>query len=49
MFYPVITVESDRVTLVIDSRNSGQWAYRPGMERANEQCELDVARRFLNE
>lgn len=29
-------------------RWSGHWVYRPDMERANEQCDLDVARRFLD-
>lgn len=29
-------------------RWTGQWVYRPDMDRANEQCDLDVARRFLD-
>jgi hypothetical protein len=28
---------------------SGQWVYSPNMKPANEVCDLDVARRFLNE
>lgn len=28
---------------------SGQWQYRPNMEHSNEVCDLEVARRFLND
>ncbi len=28
---------------------SGQWLYRPNMPHSNEKCDLDVARKFLND
>jgi hypothetical protein len=28
---------------------TGQWAYRPNMPHSNEKCDLEVARKFLND
>jgi hypothetical protein len=28
---------------------TGQWVFRPSMEHSNEVCDLDVARRFLDD
>lgn len=28
---------------------SGQWLYRPNMPHSNEECDVDVARKFLDD
>jgi hypothetical protein len=28
---------------------SGQWQYRPNMRHSNEKCDLEVARKFLED
>lgn len=40
-------VVEDPVYLVRPVEWSGKWEYRPGMQHSNQKCDLDVARKFL--
>ena len=42
-------VVEDPVYLAKPVEWSGKWEYRPGMPHSNQECDLDVARRFLTE
>jgi hypothetical protein len=39
----------DPVYLAKPVQFSGKWEYRPGMPFSNQKCDLEIARRFLNE
>jgi hypothetical protein len=42
-------VVEDPVYLAKPVEWTGQWMYRPNMQHSNEKCDLEVARRFLQE
>jgi hypothetical protein len=42
------TVE-DPEYLKAQAKWSGTWQYRPEMQRSNEKCDLEAARKFLDD
>jgi hypothetical protein len=42
-------VIEDPVYLVRPVEWSGHWQYRPRMPHSNEKCDINVARKFLND
>jgi hypothetical protein len=42
-------VVEDPVYLAKPGEWSGKWEYRPGMQHSNQKCDVDIARRFLEQ
>jgi hypothetical protein len=42
-------VVEDPACLVQPAQSSGKWEYRPTMRHSNQKCDVEVARKFLQQ